>query len=116
MFSFSSIFPRVTVRCAGPKAGLHSRTPHQSAGGGIECCGYIVAEGANPPRGRTILRCNECGLMVGTNRAYSMTLPKMTASQRVHRDNRPRIRGDGDVLEHAVRGEGGDQPAAYLVP
>src|SRR5260370_996812 len=40
--------------------------PHQSAGGGIECCGYIVAEGANSPHGHTILRCNECGVVVGT--------------------------------------------------
>src|SRR5260370_24946660 len=40
--------------------------PHQSAGGGIECCGYIVAEGSNSPHGHTILRCNECGVVVGT--------------------------------------------------
>ena len=41
------------------------KLPHQSAGGGIECCGYIGAEGASSPRGRTILCCNECGVVVG---------------------------------------------------
>jgi hypothetical protein len=39
---------------------------HQSAGGGIGCCGYLVADGADSPRGHTILRCNECGSLVGT--------------------------------------------------
>ena len=43
------------------------KLPHQSAGGGIECCGYIAAE-ADMLSGTTMLRCNECGLVVGTIR------------------------------------------------
>jgi hypothetical protein len=39
--------------------------PHQSAGGGIECCGYIAAED-DTPNGTTTLRCDECGVVVGT--------------------------------------------------
>jgi hypothetical protein len=41
------------------------KLPHQSAGGGIECCGNIVPE-HDHLRGDTTLRCNECGLAVGT--------------------------------------------------
>ena len=41
--------------------------PHQTAGGGIECCGCIVAEAFNSPgESKMTLRCNECGLAVGT--------------------------------------------------
>jgi hypothetical protein len=42
------------------------KLPHQSAGCGIECCGYIATEEVNSPRGSTALRCNECGVVVGT--------------------------------------------------
>jgi hypothetical protein len=41
------------------------KIPHQSAGGGIQCCGYIAAE-ADILSGTTALRCDECGLVVGT--------------------------------------------------
>jgi hypothetical protein len=41
------------------------RLPHQSAGG-IECCGNIVPEEVGVPGDTTVLRCNECGLAVGT--------------------------------------------------
>ena len=42
------------------------RIPHQGACGGIECCGYILAEEVNSPGDSTALRCNECGTVVGT--------------------------------------------------
>ncbi|MEO8597327.1 MAG: hypothetical protein ABI759_28670 [Candidatus Solibacter sp.] len=41
------------------------RLPHQSAGGGSECCGYIFPEGW-PTYPATTLRCDECGVEVGT--------------------------------------------------
>ena len=41
------------------------KLPHQSAGGGIECCGYIAAED-DTLTGTTALRCNECGRVVET--------------------------------------------------
>ena len=43
------------------------KIPHQSAGGGIECCGYIVAED-DILNGNTTMRCDECGQVVGTIR------------------------------------------------
>ena len=39
--------------------------PHQGAGGGIECCGHIVVEGDGHEIEVT-LRCDECGVAVGT--------------------------------------------------
>ncbi len=41
------------------------RLPHQSTGGGIECCGHIVPEGW-PIYPETTLRCDECGVVAGT--------------------------------------------------
>jgi len=41
------------------------KLPHQSAGGGIECCGRIIPEGW-PIYPETTLRCNECAVVVGT--------------------------------------------------
>jgi hypothetical protein len=42
--------------------------PHQSAGGGLECCGCIVPKEFHSPGGesKTTLTCNECGIVVGT--------------------------------------------------
>ena len=37
--------------------------PHESAG--VDCCGCIVPT-PSPETGNTILRCNECGAVVGT--------------------------------------------------
>jgi hypothetical protein len=42
------------------------KLPHQSAGGGIECCGYVVPEDLDFSRSNTTLRCDECGMVVGT--------------------------------------------------
>jgi len=41
------------------------KLPHQSAGGGFECCGYIVAE-ADILSGNAAKRCDEFGQVVGT--------------------------------------------------
>jgi hypothetical protein len=41
------------------------KLPHQSAGGGIECCGYVMPEHDHLRRDTT-LRCDECGAVVGT--------------------------------------------------
>jgi hypothetical protein len=41
------------------------RLPHQSAGGGIECCGFIVTNNG-PHESTSTLWCNECGADVGT--------------------------------------------------
>ena len=41
--------------------------PHQIAGGGLECCGSIVPENRDWFSGEsTTLRCDECGISVGT--------------------------------------------------
>uniref|UniRef100_Q01RI6 Uncharacterized protein n=1 Tax=Solibacter usitatus (strain Ellin6076) TaxID=234267 RepID=Q01RI6_SOLUE len=42
-----------------------AKISHKSAGGGIECCGYIEAKD-DILSGTTTLRCDECGQVVGT--------------------------------------------------
>src|SRR5882724_8588652 len=42
------------------------RLPHQSTGGGIECCGFILPDEDWPTKPHTVLRCDECGVEVGT--------------------------------------------------
>jgi hypothetical protein len=54
------------------------RIPHQRAGGGIDCSGLVIVEGAEHEP-MAMLRCDECGATVGTiNRAVLRDLVNLT--------------------------------------
>jgi hypothetical protein len=63
----ASAYRRDTMgRCYPGRMDRFPRLAHQSAGGGIECCGFVVPDEGWLMKSQSVLRCDECGVDVGT--------------------------------------------------
>ena len=66
------------AHCAIEDMDHFPRIPHQRAGGGIDCSGLVIVEGAEHEPMAT-LRCDECGAIAGTiNRGILRDLVNLT--------------------------------------